>query len=230
MIGSFHPDPEGADALMGKLEELSPDIILLEGCPSIPVGMAEQMERLRSTFGKKKVPNALAKVLLDVQRVAGFEYRIAESFGKRHRIAVDYLGDKEFDTPTEALKQEALRNAKALKAGGVTAKTLRANQVNNVATMLKVFRDVLPPVFGTDKELQATTLPVPGQQPPPMGPRDNIMAAKLRETAESHPDAKIVTVTGLRHVLRDSLKRTFFSKVGDLSPERSFLIDGLSGD
>jgi len=219
MIGTHHKDKNGAARLKRKLEEIAPETILLEGQGITEQTRIESVTHIQRELELEKIDERVKSLFLEQQKYVNYEWKIAESYASQRKITLVFQND-EIIYPSD-LKAEAREIAQNLnKRKYMKLKhdlEERQKEINGGWEDLK--RIINTPL----EMIEANSIVNSSQRG--LGPRDAIMEQTLRNYIQLNPEKKIVTINGYSHLLWDVHKRTLYSRIIDLNPQRIFLWD-----
>ena len=218
MIGVNHCDSDGNSKLEKLLNELSPTLILVEGSISKEKAQAHYLSALKKEIILRELNPDMASILVAEQELKGFEIRTARRYCENKGLHPPSY----FEDEIEARGEDEIKRIVAES----TEYIAKSPEVLAARRRLDVFNQNIKALYQLASEQINSPHMVrsfPFLSLRHIGLKDTKMEEKLREVSEENPDAKIVTVTGLKHILETGTGNSFYDRIKDLNPERRFL-------
>jgi hypothetical protein len=231
LIGTVHRDPHGRKRLTALLEKLQPELLTLEMSP-----FALQYRQTRGQPQRMRLERILQRLaretgcslrrlqshpaVRDIYSLLAlpYEYQAARCFANRAGIALELLDDSKISSrKLERVESEliTLRNLKILTSLP-GAESLP--QPESYATAQNLLGD--PAAADVCRTFLNQRRGREG-----VGPRDLVMAERIRRLLEQTSARHLAHIGGWVHLLDDPLGETLFSRLADLAPCRRLLVE-----
>lgn len=223
LIGTYHFDPNGPSRLKRTLEEIGPQLILLEGNELKDKGRQIYKRLVKSELELKKADRNLIEAVSEKGKTLGYEYEIALQFASLHQTSLDYFNDVVDYPNMHQNKVEARGYVRSLIKHKITARKI-LSEIKDAERSSNQKWNSLKLVEETEKEKIFAYPDSSNGFSVAFNPkRDIIMKKVLRDHDSSNRYNRIATITGFSHIVRDPDRRTLYSKIEDLHPTRKFL-------
>lgn len=230
LAGTNHQDHlYGPTKLNNLYDKIKPDMLLTELCQ-------EDMDKIKNLFSGlediiRKVPSYKNGIEDFMQVFLPFEYKVNKEYSEKENIEhhlIDMPGSKSNQKLIKGLEKSFPGFRKTLEKylrvfGPDNFKkdfesTLRKKVIRDPQNLKLIWEKNLYYEKTVGKELVLIILSTTGM----IGKRDKHMEGRVRELYD--PKKSIVCTIGMMHILDSLTKRTLYSRIKDLNPERTPLI------
>ena len=222
LIGTDHWDLNGEERLEGKLSEIAPDFIFVEGSEEIDKGFVRSYSLFKRELEKIVYYKDLRDIVLKSCRIVGNEFRAVRKYSLDNSIKFEYFNDLDLKPYLNNERKKAKKEAELFRVMKYNQAifTIKSNQMNTDKRWKRVKK-----YENKEAEYRLSNDLIFQSRGDGIGKRDKIMEFKIRNKAEEGDVNRLVCVNGFVHVLNDSENRTLYSKIKDLNPKRAFLYE-----
>jgi hypothetical protein len=231
LIGTVHRDPQGHQHLFSLLEQLQPQLITLEMSPYAlqyrlmrgrPQFLRLQriLERLARETGRSLQQLQSHQAVRDIYKLLKlpYEYQAAKAFADHAGIPLELIDDSEISSLKLKRVESGLITFRNLKILTSLPGTEQPPQPESYATAQNL-------LLGNPSATACLAFLQQRRGDEGVGPRDRVMAARIRQRKEQIAERPLVHIGGWVHLLEDPRGETLFSRLADLSPGRRLLVE-----
>jgi len=226
IIGINHFDVNGPPRLERVLDKIKPNLILLEGNEAKVKTRKVYLNLVVKKLKARKADDSLIEAILAKGNRLEFESDLVKKFSYYHDTPFIYFNDTVNNYSSNEVEIEARKYINFISEKNIKARDIY-HELKNVQKDCDRRWNLLKSVEGTFREevfiLDSSFSDNKDFVKAYCHERDIIMERVLRDKVSSCSYQKIATINGFSHIVKDSIKRTLYSRVEDLNPIRIFL-------
>ena len=220
-IGIYHHNREGQSKLESVLKELRPDLILIEGSPSIYEEKRIYMEFLRIHLNRLK-GKSRRRSLINILSLDKYEYKVVEKFCSENSCEFNYLNDIELSTSKKKLELDAIEIINTHNS--LTPEQISEGYKEFIRKNDKILAEARKYIKENKERELCSIYELYGTGEYVLGERDKKMKKTLEMHYEIMKEKVIATVTGFWHIINDPEQKSFYCITSNLNRKRIFAI------